>query len=116
LGKHRLVCGDCTQADIVAKLLGTEKPLLMVTDPPYGVEYDPEWRARAGVNQNRAKLGKVQNDDRADWREALSLFPGDRNGAHDDQVDAMTQALLRWNMVQEQTVVYYAPRYQISPI
>jgi DNA modification methylase len=77
LGRHRLVCGDCTQADVVAKLLGTEKPLLMVTDPPYGVEYDPEWRARAGVNQNRSKLGKVQNDDRADWREALSLFPGD---------------------------------------
>jgi predicted phage terminase large subunit-like protein len=44
--------------------------------------------------------------------EECAAFP---NGAHDDQVDAMTQALIRWNMVQEQTVVYYAPRYQISP-
>jgi hypothetical protein len=28
------------------------------------------------------------------------------NGAHDDQVDAMTQALLRWNMIPRQTVLY----------
>ena len=32
LGKHRLICGDCTQADVVSKLLGAVKPLLMVTD------------------------------------------------------------------------------------
>jgi DNA modification methylase len=48
----------------------------MVTDPPYGVSYDPAWRARAGVNLNPRKLGKVANDDRADWREAWALFPG----------------------------------------
>jgi len=51
-------------------------PHLMVTDPPYGVEYDPAWRAKAGVNKNRKKLGPVTNDDRADWREAWALFPG----------------------------------------
>jgi DNA modification methylase len=48
-----------------------------VSDPPYGVEYDPGWRVEAGVNQNRSKLGKVQNDCRADWRDAWALFPGD---------------------------------------
>ena len=48
----------------------------MVTDPPYGVQYDPAWRALLGVNLNTGKLGKVQNDDRADWREAWALFPG----------------------------------------
>ena len=48
----------------------------MVTDPPYGVEYDPAWRKRAGVNLNKGKLGKVANDNRADWREAWALFPG----------------------------------------
>jgi len=47
-----------------------------VTDQPYGVEYDPEWRKRAGVN-NSNRMGKVRNDDRADWREAWALFPGD---------------------------------------
>jgi len=48
-----------------------------------------------------------------DFIEECAAFP---NGAHDDQVDAMTQALLRWNMVPQQTVVYYNPPYQISPI
>jgi DNA modification methylase len=47
----------------------------MVTDPPYGVEYDPNWRHEAGVSSS-ARTGKVQNDDRADWREAWALFPG----------------------------------------
>ncbi len=51
-------------------------PLLMVTDPPYGVEYDPSWRNQAGAAKTK-RTGKVLNDDRADWREAWALFPGD---------------------------------------
>jgi DNA modification methylase len=77
LGRHRIICGSSTEADTVAKVLGDVKPHLMVTDPPYGVEYNPEWRAKAGVNKNKGKMGKVLNDDRADWREAWALFPGD---------------------------------------
>jgi DNA modification methylase len=76
LGPHRVACGNCTDRAAVGALLGPVVPPLMVTDPPYGVEYDPEWRARAGLNKNKAKLGKVNNDDRADWREAWRLFPG----------------------------------------
>ena len=49
LGSHRLICGDSTSADVVGRLLGDVKPLLMVTDPPYGVEYDPSWRNQAGA-------------------------------------------------------------------
>jgi DNA modification methylase len=48
----------------------------MVTDPPYGVAYDPDWRNRAGVAAT-ARTGAVINDDRADWRAAWALFPGD---------------------------------------
>src|SRR5258706_16083919 len=76
LGRHRLLCGDSTDPQTVSRVLGSVKPTLLVTDQPYGVEYDPEWRKRAGVN-NSNRMGKVRNDDRADWREAWALFPGD---------------------------------------
>ena len=79
LGEHRLRCGDSTtQADVDACLDGA-RPHLMVTDPPYGVEYDSKWREDAMPEKNTANgaRGKVQNDDRADWREAWALFPGE---------------------------------------
>lgn len=80
LGEHRVMCGDSTHATDVAFLLGTSKPNLMVTDPPYGVEYDAEFRngikrADGSIVGARA-IGKVENDDRHDWREAWALFPG----------------------------------------
>jgi DNA modification methylase len=49
-GKHRVLCGSSTSAEDVVHLLGQRKPLLMVTDPPYGIELDTEWRDRAGLN------------------------------------------------------------------
>ena len=60
----------------MARLLDGARPHLMVTDPPYGVDYDPAWRNEAGVSATR-RTGRVANDDRADWREAWALFPGD---------------------------------------
>jgi hypothetical protein len=77
LGEHRIGCGDSTgAADVTAVLAGSE-PHLMVTDPPYGVAYDPSWRARRHLSRGRLAQGKVLNDDRADWRQAYALFPGD---------------------------------------
>ena len=73
-GSHRVLAGDATSADDVAQLLGSATPLLMVTDPPYGVEYDPCWRERAGLGKQR-QTGSVTNDDRADWTSAYKLFP-----------------------------------------
>ena len=75
LGKHRVMCGDSTVETDVRRLLSGAEPNLMVTYPPYGVEYDPEWRKRAGINKGGA-MGKVKNDGRADWSEAWALFPG----------------------------------------
>ncbi len=75
MGIHRVLCGDCTDAKAVARLCGQASPRLMVTDPPYGVAYDPAWRHRLGVNQSK-RTGKVRNDDQADWAATWALFPG----------------------------------------
>ncbi len=77
--KHRIICGSSTEAHVVDAVLAGVKPHLMVTDPPYGVEYDASWRddAIGKTGQTGTAKGKVLNDDRADWRDAWALFPGD---------------------------------------
>jgi len=76
LGDHRVGCGDSTSAAEVEHVLAGSEPHLMVTDPPYGVGYEPSWRARRNLSRGKLARGKVLNDDRADWREAYALFPG----------------------------------------
>ena len=76
LDGHRVRCGDSTNQTDVAEALGGAKPNLMVTDPPYGVSYEPSWRKRRGLGKGKHATGEVLNDHRADWREAYALFPG----------------------------------------
>lgn len=73
LGNHKLICGDATDKAVHFELLGLEKPQLMVTDPPYGVSLDANWR---GDHQNQPHRSVIKNDDRADWREVWAHFPG----------------------------------------
>ena len=75
--KHRLVCGDSTSKETVARLLRNANPRLMVTDPPYGVNYDPAWREGSDLGVGDRSTGKVENDDKASWIEAYQMFGGD---------------------------------------
>src|SRR5687767_3998775 len=87
-GKHRVLCADATSPDAVEQLLYGSKPFLMVTDPPYGIELDSEWRDRAGLNgcgpaqasymKNRSEghtNTSISSDTRADWSDAFALVP-----------------------------------------
>ena len=76
IGGHRLLCGDSTNPADVERLLDGASPGIMVTDPPYGVAYEPKWRHDAGLNQSH-RVGTVANDDRFDWTEVYRLFAGD---------------------------------------
>jgi len=85
LGKHRLLCGDCSVAANVQRVIASPSPLLMVTDPPYGVELDMEWRDRRSVNKRgsseksymmqtaKTTKGAVSSDVRRDWSKAYEL-------------------------------------------
>jgi hypothetical protein len=82
-GKHRILCGDATSSDAVARLCGKSAPFLLVCDPPYGVSLDSEWRDRAGLNGKgvaepsymRRTEGHrnttISSDTRCDWAEAF---------------------------------------------
>lgn len=74
LGEHRLLCGDATNAEHVARVLGDDKPRLMVTDPPYGVELDLSWHDKKTKNVKRLNT-KIEGDTRVDWSEAYELVP-----------------------------------------
>ncbi len=86
--QHRVLCADATNPEAVARLLGDRKPFLLVTDPPFGISLDSEWRDRAGLNgcgQAEASYMKhrteghtnttISGDTRADWSGAFELVP-----------------------------------------
>jgi DNA modification methylase len=73
---HRLLCGDSTNREEVSKLFGDLRVNLCVTDPPYGVNYEPGWQKERikGIRNSNYSTGKVLNDDRSDWSEVWEIF------------------------------------------
>lgn len=77
LGEHRIMCGDSTDPASVEMVLNGAAPEIMVTDPPYGVDYDPTAKARLkGIKVPKVSSGQVANDAESDWTEAYRHFPG----------------------------------------
>jgi len=115
MGSHRLLCGDATKQTDVGRLLGHRRPTLMVTDPPYGVSYDPAWRNEAGASST-SRTGKVENDHRVDWREAWKLFPGDiayvwHAGVH---AGAVAESLEAAEFRVRSQIIWSKPRFALS--
>jgi DNA modification methylase len=121
LGRHRLLCGDSTVATDVERVLGAVEPHLMVTDPPYGVEYDPDWRNRAERASTGRPIGaratsRVENDGQSDWREAWALFPGEVTYVwHADPHASVVQASIEAAGFEIRCQIVWAkPRFVIS--
>src|SRR5580658_284396 len=122
LGQHKVLCADATSPEAVARLLGDRKPRLMVTDPPYGIELDSEWRDRAGLNGHGAAEPSymkkrtqghhetsISGDTRADWSDAFALLP-DLQVAYVFHASAFTtevlHGLLRIGFLYPQQIIW----------
>lgn len=70
IGPHRLLCGDSTDADAVARLMNGEKADMVFTDPPYGISYQSNMRLKS------KKFGVITNDDQfvTDWINCLPIY------------------------------------------
>jgi predicted phage terminase large subunit-like protein len=104
---------DKANGSAVIQMMAHEIPGILPVNPEGGKV------ARAAAVSPLVEAGNIflPHPQRAPWVndfiEECAAFP---NGAHDDQVDAMTQALLQWNMVPRELVVVYDRPYVISPI
>jgi DNA modification methylase len=122
LSAHRVLCGDCTDAGSVARLLGGQNPRIMITDPPYGIGLDSEWRDKAGLNghgpaepsyMKHRTVGhgetSISGDTRADWSQAFELLPSLEVGYvwHASKYTAEVLAgLLRIGFVHHQQIIW----------
>jgi DNA modification methylase len=70
IGEHRLLCGDSTDSDQVAKLMNGEKADMVFTDPPYGVSYQSNMR----TSTEKFDVLKNDNDFITGWINHLPLF------------------------------------------
>lgn len=113
LGRHRLVCGDCTNQAVVASLLAGDKPRLMVTDPPYGVNYDPGWRS--SLDSIYRATNAINNDHQSNWIKAWNLFAGNVIYCWYASLDlTVPTSLQQAGFVARSQIIWAKPAFAIS--
>ena len=121
-GPHSVLCGDATSAEAVARLLGGREPLLLVSDPPYGISLDSEWRDRSGINKRGPAEPSymkhrteghtettISGDTIADWSHAFELVPSLQVGYvwHASRFTSdVLRGLLRIGFVHHQQLIW----------
>jgi len=83
LGKHRLLCGDSTNEDDVARLMGDDTAALLSTDPPYCVDYTGADRPQDSGKDWSSKYREIEIKDLGEFLRAMlkAVLPRTRDSA-----------------------------------
>lgn len=100
LGNHRLIYGDARNKEDVKKLLGREKIRAVITDVPYGIDYN---QSKKGFKQKIAKAKDIENDEfqsdedyrkfTREWLEITTPYLKKKNSIYIFNCDKMIFAL-----------------------